>query len=107
MNLKTIFIILLNAMGLSNALKIKITSYLSKPMKKYLIEVPETATIFQVKQEIEKLEKISADWILLHHTMRYGELQDNTMMHSAQIDDEYGLRAEFRYAFDESPPREG
>jgi hypothetical protein len=39
--------------------------------------------------------------------MRYGELQDNAIIHSAQIDEEYGLRVEFRYTFDESPPREG
>ena len=106
MNLKTLLIILLNQMSLSNAMKIKITSYLSNPIKKYAIEVPESATVFQLKQEIEKLEKVSAEWILLHHTVRYGELQDNAIIHSARIDEEHGLSAEFRYKFDESPPRE-
>jgi hypothetical protein len=93
-------------MNLSTAMKIKITSYLSKPTTKYLIEVPETATIFQIKQEIEKLEKISADWIILHHTARYGEVKDDVTITNSRIDAEYGLRAEFRYKFDECPPME-
>jgi hypothetical protein len=50
MNLKTLLIILLNPMSISNALKIKITSYLSNPIKKYSIDIPELATVFQLKQ---------------------------------------------------------
>lgn len=86
---------------------IKITSYLSKPTRKYLVEVPETATVFQLKEEIEKLEKISADWITLYHIMRYGELNDKATIANSRIDEDHGVRVELRYKFDECPPREG
>ena len=91
-----------------NAMRsIKITSYLSKPTRNYLVEIPETATIFQLKQEIEKHDKISADWILLYNMARFGELKDNVIIANSRIEDERGVWAEFRYKFDESPPREG
>lgn len=91
---------------------IKITSYLSKPTKKYLLEIPETATVLQLKEEISKFEKtslewISADLIILHHTIRYGELDDKTTVANSRIEDEHGIYAELRYKFDECPPREG
>ncbi len=86
---------------------IKIASYLSKPTKKYLVEISESATVFQLKQEIERIEKISADWIVLYHTMRFGELEDKVTIKDSRIEDEHGVWAEFRYKFDECSPREG
>ena len=80
MNLKNLLLSLLNIMNPLNAIKITINSSLRSSQTVYPLEVSLSSTVFQVKQEIEKLEKVSADWILLLHPIRFHELNDNALI---------------------------
>ena len=88
-------------------LNIIIHSTIKSAKQTYPLQITSDFTIFQIKQEIEKLEKVSADWILLYHPARFNELHDNALVKNCNIYENQSLHAEFRYKFDECPPREG
>ncbi len=87
-------------------INIIINSSIKSVKKTYPLQITSDFTIFQIKQEIEKIEKVSADWILLYHPARFNELNDNALVKNSNINENQSLHAEFRYKFDECPPRE-
>jgi len=91
-----------------STLNVIIKSSLQSAKKTFPLQITGDCTVFQVKEEIEKLQKVSADWILLWHPNGYKYLDnDRTLVKNTKIKDNDELWAEFRYKFDECPGREG
>ena len=89
-------------------MQILIRSSITKPTKIYPIEIDPAATVFDLKKEIQTLEKASAEWIKLYNPKNFwNELNDATLVGSIKLEEGKELWAEFRYKFDECPPREG
>ena len=90
-----------------STLNVIIKSTISRPTKLFPLQITTDYTIFQVKKEIEKIEKASAEWILLWHPNGYGYLDnDSALVKNTKIKDNDELWAEFRYKFDERGPTE-
>ncbi len=91
-----------------STLNIIIKSSVSSTKKTYPLQITSDFTIFQIKQEIEKLEKVSADWIRLWNSQTYKYLENNNaLVKNSNIDENQILQAEFIYKFDECAPTEG
>jgi hypothetical protein len=89
-------------------LNIIIKSSIKTTKQTYPLQITSDFTIFQIKQEIEKIENISADWIILWNPQTYTHLNnDNALIKDIKINEGDILEAEFRYKFDECPPTEG
>jgi hypothetical protein len=88
-------------------LNILIKSAISRPEKIFPLQITTDYTIFQIKKEIEKIDKASAEWILLWHpdSVRYLD-NDNALVKDTHIKENHTLWAEFRYKLDECLPHE-
>ncbi len=92
---------------MSAIINIIIKSSVKSIKQTYPLQITSDFTIFQIKQEIEKLEKVSADWIILWHPKSCKDLDnDSALVKNTKIGENDELWAEFRYKLDESPPRE-
>ena len=88
-------------------INIIIKSSIKSTKQTFPLQIQSDFTIFQIKQEIEKIERVSADWITLWNSQTYKYLEnDNTLVKDAKIGEGCQLQAEFRYKFDERLPTE-
>jgi hypothetical protein len=95
-------------MSMKRTMKFMIRSSISKPTTIYPIEIDPSATVFDIKKEIQKLQTASAEWIKLYNPKNFfNELKDDLPVTSIELEEGKELWAEFRYKFDECLPREG
>ncbi len=94
-------------MNIKRQMQLIIKSSLSRPARTYPIEIDASSTVFQLKKEIEKIEKASAEWIVLHNPNNFwNELKDDLIVSNIKLEAGQAVWAEFRYKFDESLPKE-
>jgi hypothetical protein len=92
---------------MATTLNIIIKSSIKSTKQSFPLQICSDFTIFQIKQEIEKIENVSADWIILWNAQTYRYLEnDNALVSDAKINEGDTLQAEFRYKFDECLPTE-
>ena len=86
------------------SLNLFIKSTLKVASKSYALKITTDYTVFQIKKDIESIDKVSAEWIRLWHPRKAEFLDDDRAnVKEAGIRENDTLWAEFRYKLDEKP----